>query len=330
MSFALLLVACAGPPEAIGKPSVTRGQATLGEASAEITGSVSVKLRPLVEVIAINVNSTEWQGDSILVLGPGAEGKTLLIDGGYYDEGRDSVIPYLLSRNITHLDYMVATHADMDHIAGLIEVLSERRVTVAELLVPNINWRKIDSDDEDYYSIVRPVWDDLMSAATHAGVPIRVVFAGDQIDLGPDAVADVLHGWESPTWQHNSLVLRIKYHDRAALLPGDASAGVWEWLGARDYDLSADVLKLPHHCDAETGVIAYLDAIDPALGIAPVPARVLTEPKCTVMKDALEASGAVWLSNSEHGHITAWLRFGGVTWASGTVVSEQAAPASLE
>ena len=60
------------------------------------------------------------QGDSTLIVTPNH--KTILIDGGgnlnneVYDVGKNTVIPYLLDRGITKLDYIIVSHFDSDHV----------------------------------------------------------------------------------------------------------------------------------------------------------------------------------------------------------------------
>jgi len=57
------------------------------------------------------------QGDSTLIITP--ENKTILIDGGgseYYDVGKNTLLPYLLDRKITEIDYMIISHFDTDHV----------------------------------------------------------------------------------------------------------------------------------------------------------------------------------------------------------------------
>ncbi len=50
------------------------------------------------------------------------DGKTMIIDGGNTMYG-DTVVKYLKANNIDKIDYMIATHADADHIGGLAAVL---------------------------------------------------------------------------------------------------------------------------------------------------------------------------------------------------------------
>ena len=60
------------------------------------------------------------QGNSSFVKLP--DGKTMLVDGGDKEFG-ETVAEFLNDRNITQIDYLIATHSDSDHIGGLDYVL---------------------------------------------------------------------------------------------------------------------------------------------------------------------------------------------------------------
>ena len=56
------------------------------------------------------------QGDCTLILTP--KNYSILIDGGgndNYDVGKNTLLPYLLDRGITSIDYMIFSHFDTDH-----------------------------------------------------------------------------------------------------------------------------------------------------------------------------------------------------------------------
>ena len=59
------------------------------------------------------------QGDSTLIVTP--QKKTILIDGGgssnsNYDIGKNVLIPYVLDRGFTKIDYVIISHFDSDHV----------------------------------------------------------------------------------------------------------------------------------------------------------------------------------------------------------------------
>lgn len=59
------------------------------------------------------------QGDSCLIVTP--ENKTILIDGGGsdtsdFDIGKNTLLPYILDRGFTKIDFMIVSHFDSDHV----------------------------------------------------------------------------------------------------------------------------------------------------------------------------------------------------------------------
>ena len=65
------------------------------------------------------------QGNSSYVELP--DGKNVLIDGGDIEYG-ETVANFLNDRNVSSIDYLIATHADSDHIGGLNHVLENFEV----------------------------------------------------------------------------------------------------------------------------------------------------------------------------------------------------------
>lgn len=60
------------------------------------------------------------QGLSILVQ---SDGQTMIYDGG--DKSTSSfVVSYLQKQNVTTIDYLISSHYDSDHMAGLIGCLN--------------------------------------------------------------------------------------------------------------------------------------------------------------------------------------------------------------
>ncbi len=85
------------------------------------------------------------QGDSAVLELPG--GEVVLIDGGAsyerFDMGRSVVAPYLWNRGIRTIDYVIATHPQLDHVGGLTYVL--RHFTVRHV------WGTGDTRQEVFY-----------------------------------------------------------------------------------------------------------------------------------------------------------------------------------
>lgn len=59
------------------------------------------------------------QGDGTFIVTP--QRKTILVDGGgslskEFDVGKKTLLPYLLDRGYTKIDYMIISHFDQDHV----------------------------------------------------------------------------------------------------------------------------------------------------------------------------------------------------------------------
>ena len=92
-----------------------------------ITISVSANQLNTVQVSFINVG----QGDSALIQND--TGFDVLIDGGRASAG-PTVVAYIREQGVDDIEVMVASHADSDHIGGLIDVLNAPDIPVDTVL----------------------------------------------------------------------------------------------------------------------------------------------------------------------------------------------------
>lgn len=206
------------------------------------------------EVVFLDVG----HGDATYVCTPG--GTTMLIDGGnrtrftakdgreiYYDIGQRVVAPFLWSRGHSGIDYAIASHADADHIGGLVYVVNHLRVG-AVVLPP------LESG--------RPLEDALLAACARRGVPILRPHRGDVLAAN-SATVEVLHppaSWpaDSPV-NDASLVLRVLWEDFSLLLPGDVELAAETELARQD--CRASVLKAPHHGSRTSSSESFLTKV---------------------------------------------------------------------
>jgi len=100
-------------------------------------------LSPLrhLEIFFIDVD----QGDSILIQTP--DDRRILIDGGQTDDAHGFIITkYGLDKPDHYVDFeaVVATHSDMDHTGGLINILRDPRIAVKRVYHNGL-WRRTKS-----------------------------------------------------------------------------------------------------------------------------------------------------------------------------------------
>ncbi|MDQ4129518.1 MAG: DNA internalization-related competence protein ComEC/Rec2 [Actinomycetota bacterium] len=178
-------------------------------------------------VTAIDVG----QGDAILVEAPGAR---VLVDGG-----PDAKAGRWLRRAAKrHLDLVVLSHPHADHANGLPTVLTQARV--GALWLPAL--------PSDLPSVAQ-----LLHEAESRKVPVAHPTAGAGATIGGLRL-DVLappagrpYRWADSEENETSIVLRLAWGGRVALLTGDVERAAQHDLLATPARLRAGLLKVPHH-----------------------------------------------------------------------------------
>lgn len=232
------------------------------------------------------------QGDSFFIAFP--EGSTMLVDGGgatLLDVGEQVVSPYLWSRHLKAIDYLVLTHAHHDHLDGLKSVLGN--FPVREL------WIGSGPESERL--------EDLLAIAVSRGVRIVRQQAGGNTEI--DGV-EVLFLSPPDRWNpkrvgnNDSMVMRLGYGQRHILLPGDVEASMERRLVRAGLPIASDVLKIPHHGSKTSTTAGFLNQIGPRFGILSVgPYRRYDQPDGGVL-DRLQRAGVRIYRTDQDGSIT--------------------------
>ena len=84
------------------------------------------------------------QGDCIFI--ETNDRKKILIDGGgseTYDVGKNILLPYLLDRRVMCIDTIISSHADADHLYGLITVLENIKVNRIIIAKNSLGYEKV-------------------------------------------------------------------------------------------------------------------------------------------------------------------------------------------
>lgn len=241
------------------------------------------------------------QGDAIYIQSP--SGHDMLIDGGREDGKVLAGLASVMSAADRHIDVVLATHSDADHVGGLPEVLS--RFSVGSIVVSgNVSKTGVAEAFE--------------RAAETEGVPIVYGIRGTTIDLGGGVVFQVLfpdrnpRGWESNT---ASIVGVLRFGSTSALFTGDSPLAVEEYLVTEDgTHLDVDVLKLGHHGSDTSTAEVFLQATSPHYAVVSAGKdNQYGHPKPIVIERVREA-GACVLSTADLGHIS--LYSDGRTWTT--------------
>jgi len=181
------------------------------------------------------------------------------VDGGPSGDAITAALGRHLPFWDRHLDLVVLTHPDEDHLAGLVTVLE--RYDVDRALLP--------AADED-----SPAYRAWREALEREHVPTSEAFAGQWIDLGGGAWLSVLHPPPAPLAgaeeDDNGLVLKLTLGKASFLLTADLGARGETYLTNRHTDLRATVLKVAHHGSATSSAPAFLAAVEPLTAVVSV------------------------------------------------------------
>lgn len=185
------------------------------------------------------------QGDSALLELP--DGQTVLIDGGArhdrFDMGRSVVAPFLWNRGISHIDYVIGTHQQMDHVGGLIWII--QHLSVGQF------WDQGVEREEQFVT-------DLTSALHSHGIPKQSAIQGQEVlGSGPchlgilnpqqDGTLADLKSFHTGTELNNrSIVSRLDCGAHSILFAADIETGGLQRLPENGYQ-PVTVLKVPHH-----------------------------------------------------------------------------------
>jgi len=177
------------------------------------------------------------QGDAAWIEMP--DGKTMLIDGGgaygNYDLGRLAVAPYLWNAGHWRIDYLVASHPQLDHMGGLVYIA--RKFQVGEL------WTNGLQKEAVFYDRFRQV------VSAKAIPEKQVTGSGFPLLGGPVRIVPLHPQMADPDGPDNdqSLVLRVAYGREALLFTGDIEKAAERELLRWGNLLKNTVLKVPHH-----------------------------------------------------------------------------------
>jgi competence protein ComEC len=254
------------------------------------------------------------QGDAALITMP--DGTTLLVDGGgrpnfgagttYGSDddgesfGRDArgigemvVSEYLWWRGLDKVDYIIATHADADHMDGLNDVMRNFRVRAA------LVGRAPPSDAE---------YKRFSQTAESYGVPIHLVGRGDRLQFGA-VVIEVLwpgraENRDAPSRNDDSVVLRLRFGERRLLLTGDIEKNAESSLVKAEPDLRADVVKVAHHGSKTSSIERFVNAAAPRFAVISVGATSIFGHPHQEVLERWQARGTEILITGRRGTIT--------------------------
>ena len=203
------------------------------------------------------------QGDGIFIQGPA--GGTYLIDGGSSDikkVGQYRIEPFLKSRGVGRLDYVLISHGDSDHMNGVADLIERRKIgiEIGTLVLP-----------------MQEAWDEslcsLADMARQAGIQVAEIGPGQGIQEKEAALSCIqpAKGDEIQPGNEASMVLALSSGEFDMLLSGDVEGKGEELLTERltktEQARTWEVLKVAHHGSRNSTSERFLQSVQPAFAI---------------------------------------------------------------
>lgn len=211
------------------------------------------------------------QGDSAVLELPG--GEVVVIDGGgsyeRFDMGRGVVAPYLWNRGIRTIDYLIATHPQLDHVGGLPYVL--RHFAVRHF------WGTGDVREEPFYQRLQQALTERGLSEHIARQRQDVVMLGEcrlEVLNPPQASALEKHGrgrhQEGHTLNNRSLVTALRCGRHHLLFTADVEQDALARMIQEAQSGRADLVKVPHHGAASSLQRDWLERVHPRYAVISV------------------------------------------------------------
>jgi len=198
------------------------------------------------------------QGDAILIQ---TAQQNILIDGGP-DKNIIKKLDQYIPLTKRHIDLMILTHPDGDHLIGLVEVL--RRWSVGAVVESGIK-------------SFSPAYIEFNSLIESKNIKRYIINTPQKMVLKDNLFFDFLWPFSKELIKDNegdcnflSLVAILDYEDNDFLLTGDATEETEKELMLQELDLKADVLKVGHHGSKYSSGLNFLKEVKPEYAIISV------------------------------------------------------------
>jgi competence protein ComEC len=194
------------------------------------------------------------QGDAVVVEFPGA--KTLLIDAGgtatgEFDTGEAIVGPYLRSRKILKVDYLLVSHPRIDHYGGMASIVRE--------FTPEEFWSGAAKGRTRRFEEL----DEIVDRSK-----VRRVSLTNEVPCRSIARVNLCFLYPPPDRNDDlSVVLQLQYGKARLLFAGDIDKRDEQLLSQRPAVINSAVVKVPRHGSALASTPEFISAVQPRLAV---------------------------------------------------------------
>jgi competence protein ComEC len=230
------------------------------------------------------------QGAAAVIELPGS--KVFLIDAGGtatsdFDTGEGIIAPFLRSRKILKVDYLVVTHPRIDHYGGMRTIVNE--------FAPKEFWSGAAKGQTRRFEDLEETLEksQITRVALHDGEACRVVEQVRFCSLYPPRERAA----------EGSVVIRIEYGKFSHLFSSDIDKRDEALLAENTGELRSAVTTVPRHGSATASTEQFLTAVQPKLAILSAGARNRSEAQREEVVERYQKAGAEVLRTYEDGAI---------------------------
>ncbi len=217
-----------------------------------IVGSVSFVYSLSLHPTAASVSFLDvGQGDAILI--ESSNGNQILVDSGR-GEQIISQLGEVMQFGDKHIDVLLASHYDADHIGGFDDVLAQYS---SDTLIVN-------GAEPTTQTAKR-----LLDIVNEKDMSLQIASRGTTIDLGAGVIVRVLYPYANATKGNDgSIIMKVYTPNKTYMLTGDAPQKTENIVVGLEGDrLKSDVLKIGHHGSKTSSSNLFLRTVDPDIGI---------------------------------------------------------------
>lgn len=195
------------------------------------------------------------KADSMLITAP--DGTRVLIDAGT-NKGGKALVERFGREGIDHIDVMIITHYDKDHVGGADQIIED--IGVSEVYMP------VYAKDSKQY-------EQFVEALEKENVKMHELRTEESVQVPLENVTMTITAAHRTNYGHDeendfSLCTRMTYGQTRFLFPGDAEAPRQLEL-LEEGDLACDVLKVPYHGRLVSASEKFLSAASPQIAFIP-------------------------------------------------------------
>lgn len=186
------------------------------------------------------------------------DGFNVIVDAGRGRNRGEGIAQHLRDRRVDRIDELHASHADEDHIGGLIAIIDDFPV---DLYVHNGE----PHDTETFR--------DLATAVAMRAIPTAIARDGIVRSWGCCVSAQFLHPVEPPYANQNdaSIVMRVTHSSIDVLFTGDIELAAERQIVGRYKErpesIASEILKVPHHGSRSSSSEDFLELVSPRTAV---------------------------------------------------------------